>query len=178
MCSSAVAGTGDGLLISGQCWMGTKHRLCPGRSRDLLVVTGPLNSALLCHHITGLMWWPGIHCQTPVPALESQVPESPWEGRGHTSLGVWLVLNTHRTSCVVALPALLAAPACPAPHQHPGVGCRGLVIPCMEQGRCTGEGAAPLQPPRKGSHCLVATSWWSHLLAEEKPGALRAEGET
>lgn len=85
MCSSAVAGTGDGLLISRQCWMGTKHRLCPGRSRDLLVVPGPLNSALLCHHITGLMWWPGIHCQTPVPALESQVPESPWEGRGHTS---------------------------------------------------------------------------------------------
>lgn len=25
---------------------------------------------------------------------------------------------------------------------------------------------------------VVATSWWSHLIAEEKPGALRGEGET
>lgn len=164
MCSSARVGTGDGLLISGQRWTGTKHWLCPGRGRDLLAVTGPLNSALQCHSITGLMW-PGIHGQTPVPALESQVPASPWEGRGHVSLGVWLVLNTHRASCVAALPALLAAPACPAPHQCPRVGCKGLVPPAQSRDTalvkelppCSLHGRGPTA--WGGAHILVVPSY-------------------
>lgn len=123
-----MVGTGDGSLISGQCWMGTKRWLCPGSRdpRDLLEVTGPLNSALLGHSITGLMW-PGIHGQTPVPSTGVPGSPSPWEGRRHVSLGVWLVLNTHRASvwlpclyCWQLLPVLLLT-------SIPGWGARGWV---------------------------------------------------
>lgn len=63
MCSSAVVGSGDGLLINRQCWMGTKHRLCPRRSRDLLVATLELSPAVPQHH------WPDVVARGPLSDL-------------------------------------------------------------------------------------------------------------
>lgn len=149
MCSRAVLGAGDG-----QCWMGTKHTLCPGRSRDLSAVTGPLKSALLCHSITGLVWWPGIHCQTPVPALESpckavgrqrtRVPGCVAGPRHPQGLSrVWL-------PCLHCWQLLLLT-------STQGWGA-GVGSTCTEQGHCTKEGAVPLQPPPRGCHILVVPS--------------------
>lgn len=179
MCSSAAVGTGDGLLISRQCWMGTEHRLCPGRSRDLLGVTRTfeLSPAVLQHH------WPDVVARDPLsePCASTGEP-GPCKPVGRQGTRV---------------------PGCVSGPQHP----RGLVwLPCLHcwhllpvllltstqgwgaRGRFPLHGTGtlhrgrsyPLAASTEGVPLpgVVVTSWWSQLIAEEKPGALRGEGET
>lgn len=48
------------------------------------------NPGAVAKHPSHWLW---LH-QSPVLALETQVPVSPWEGRGHVSLGARLIPNT------------------------------------------------------------------------------------
>lgn len=116
-----------------------------------------LSPAVLQHR------WPEVVARDPLsePCASTGEP-GPCKpmGRQRTRVPGCVAGPQHPRGLMCGCPACTAGSSClscssPAPRG----GVQGAGSPCTEQGHCTEEGAAPLQPPPRGSHCL---GWWSH----------------